>query len=155
MNAILTNKKGQYNYGKNDALILFQKGFWGTSDENIAKILSFTPETFTEEKEKLIYRHIKCNFTSKNQLATTFSISEDEITNIYNKIDSIYKAEKNKPQNVDKVEQKFAALVSRIDYLEMRVRELEENEYNNSYSRDRSPKRRRRRTSSPDSYTRW
>lgn len=123
MDAILQEQTGHYNYGKNDALILFQKGFWGATDESIAKMLRMTPEKFSEEKEKLIYRHIKCNFTGKSQLANTFSVSEEEITNIYNKIDNLYKKEKTMPSKVEKLEHKITSLERRVRYLEARLEE--------------------------------
>jgi len=94
------NSYGQYIRKPNDNIILCQKGVWGVSDEHLAKTLNMGPEQFKIELENLVYRHVTCNFATKETLMMQLSLSEEKINSMLKRAEFRHMGIKNMPHDV-------------------------------------------------------
>ena len=102
------NSYGQYIRKPNDNIILCQKGVWGVSDEHLAKTLNMGPEQFKIELENLVYRHITCNFSTKETLMMQLSLSEEKINSMLKNAETRDMGIKNMPHDVSNMKVQIA-----------------------------------------------
>lgn len=115
--AIQKNASGQFIQQPTDNIILMQKGFWGVSDEHLAKTLNWGSEKFKIELENLIYRHVKCGFSSKSSLSLQLKLTEE-------KIEEMYKNAEIREQGINDVPHDVAILKSQVALLQYQLQEM-------------------------------
>ena len=132
MNVLQKNILGQDIPKDYDNKILLQKGLYGMADETVAASLSMSLPEYKRAVEELVYRHITCNFSSKDLLKKSLSLSDSEIDDICKRIHN----EVNAPVNINFEIQTLKAQVRRMEH---RMFELEDRLY--EYEHDRHPPR--------------
>lgn len=122
---IQKNAWGQYIQQPTDNIILMQKSFWGVSDEHLAKTLNWGSEKFKIELENLVYRHIKCGFSSKNTLSSQLKLSESKIEEMYKCAEIREQGLKDIPQDVAMLKNKVALLQYQLQEMQQRMGQLQ------------------------------
>lgn len=117
--AIQKNASGQFIQQPTDNIILMQKGLWGVSDEHLAKTLNWGSEKFKIELENLVYRHVKCGFSSKSALSLQLKLTEE-------KIDEMYKNAEIREQGIKDVPKDVAILKSQVALLQYQLQEIQQ-----------------------------
>ena len=77
--AIQKNGVGHFVQPHTDNTILTQKGLKGYSDKECAANFNWSVDRYKIELENLVFRHIKCNFSTKESLMMQLRISEADI----------------------------------------------------------------------------
>ena len=125
-NIIQKNASGQYIQQPTDNIILMQKGFWGVSDDNLAKSLNWGNERFKIELENLIYRHIKCGFSSKSTLSMQLGVTEENVENMYKNAEIRDEGVKAIPQEVAILKNKVTLLQYQLQALQNQMQNLKQ-----------------------------
>ena len=124
--AIQKNASGQFIQQPTDNIILMQKSFWGVSDEHLAKTLNWGNEKFKIELENLVYRHVKCGFSSKSSLCLLLSLSEEKVSEMYKNAEKREQGLKDVPHDVAMLKSQVALLQYQLYEMQQHVGKLDQ-----------------------------
>lgn len=158
MNVLKKNILGQYVQKDYDNKLLLHKGLYKASDETVAATLSMSLPEYKRAVEELVYRHITCNFSSKELLMKSLSMSESDIDDICKRVHE--EVTKSGPVNseLEALKEKVRRMERRMNYLEDKLYDYEMDEYESRTPRERYrsrrslPSRRRRSSRRYDDY---